>query len=189
MLLAGLLTLELPLQAQLQAGTQNQTMDQGQKKKKTLPADMINSIKGKVNNKTTGEGISLNIVLYYGMDTTRFERFSETLSNTDGGYEILLPDSGLHKFFKLVFLHENYIERVIVVDKDRIPHFLPVRLVPLVFVEITATYPRYEVGREYETAGIPVKVHQYGGVAVENPVVVHTNFRQRLKNFFRRIFR
>lgn len=148
----------------------------------------IKVVKGKVTNKDTRKGIVVKVQLYANGYTNTV--FNEVVSDSNGHYEIVLPDSSLARFFKLTFVNENYGERSCVVDKFRPTPILNLRMVPQYVVEVTTTQVirdinEIQVGvsvrdQEYTTSG-PAENYQMD--------VIHVNLWYKIKRGFRRLFR
>lgn len=187
--LAGLLTLKLPLEAQAAHPGNSPVVITESKVKEKKP--LSRSIKGKVTNSATRKGIRAAIHLYADRSNTHF--LFTIYTDSAGYYELQLPDTGLHKFFSLLFSADHYGDRRIVEDRDKLPVFLPVSLPPLVAVEISTppvVYVRDIVPAT--TSGVPVmESQQYRVTGGINPHIYvekvrwHRRMWYKLKHLFR----
>lgn len=190
LILIAVLSIRLPFYGQdLKTAPKNKVLKEQQKKTAKTVVSSIRIIKGKVADKDTQKGIVVKICVYANTNTT--DLVNEVLSDSNGHYEVHLPDTGLARFFRLSFVNEYYHERSVVVDKFRTSSLLNLRMLVSHEVEVTTTqiirevYNEIQVGvsaldREYTTSG-PAEHYE-----VE---VIHVNLRYKIKRAFKRLFR
>ena len=81
------------------------------------------------------------------------------------------------------FTSDNFLERTIVVDRDKAPAYLPVSLLPFVTVEIVTNPVEYD--NDYKTSGGVSAIHiqSYGGISPK--IIVNIKM---IRCLFRSIF-
>lgn len=186
----AVLSIRLPIYGQdLQTSPKNKAQKEQQKKPAQNSLKTIGFIKGKVTDKDTRKGIVVKIRVYANTNTT--DLVNEVLSDSNGHYEVHLPDNGLARFFRLTFVNDSYQERSVVVDKFRTSAVLNLTMLASHEVEVSTTaiiredYNQIQTGtslrRDWEdvSSGPAVDYH----IAVER-----VNFWYKLKRGFRRLF-
>ncbi|MCC6369995.1 MAG: hypothetical protein IT236_03200 [Bacteroidia bacterium] len=192
--LAGLLTLELPVYSQL-PGAAPKTKQVQTTPIKLIPKTSLTPqiIRGKVSDRTSKKGLAVKISLY--AKHTKGEVLFDTYSDASGYYEIELPAEGLAKFFKLVYVCEDFDERSIVVDKEKVPKQLNVTLMPQPVITVTTTnLPEVEVAVKHSAVSVEYSPRHFGGIPVQYETYSIDSYRSRffyrvkwrLKNFFKR---
>ncbi len=159
------------------------------KEPQRLGSKPIQVLKGKVKDKWTGRGIAAKVLLY--PDRESLNMSLEVQADSTGYYEIQLPDTGLQRFFKVVFQARNYGDRSIVVDKFRESPLLYVSLLPQPEVEITTITVVREDRHEGIAMGVNLLDRTYvtSGVSVQTIAVKsHISLWNRLRMTFRRVF-
>jgi len=150
-------------------------------------------IKRKVINRATRVGITATIKLYAGNSEKKL--ISTISTDSVGRYELQLPDTGMSRFFRIVYCSSDiYLERTLVVDRDKTPSFLTVSLLKLEVVEIVAT-TLDTTNNIYIRHFVPFFEHQertHSGTAlifVPEKKPLHKRAWNKLRYPFRKIFR
>ena len=181
LLMAGLLAFELPMIAQLNSAKEKTSVTQN-REKKTYPAQN-RYLKGKVTNRQTKMPVKATITLYSsGMGN---DSLLNTSTDSNGYYMIRLPEKKLDKFFRLVFSDSVFMERSIVVDRDKIPARLNITMVPIREVEIiTNNLPEMVIVVPLSRSN---DSYSQGGI-IPGYITTQSSPWQKVRSFFWKVF-
>jgi hypothetical protein len=176
LLMAGLLGLPFYSGAQ-SASSQKQTQEIHHKKTSLNSELHKKIIRGRIFDRANHKGVHASIKLY--TDNSEENILSVITTDSSGHYQLTLPKTGLNKFFRIVFISENYQERFIVVDRDKVPAYLEVSLLYTPTVEVVTTYIEYPA--QEVVGGMSIeRVHSYGGISPQMITTKRAPFYKRI---------
>lgn len=192
LILTGLLTLRLSSEAQ-NMGQIKSALNTEHKKPVSKKTEALKILTGKIFDRETKQGIPVYINLYTDKSSPEITKI--VASDSLGRYEIELPEEGLHKFFKLIYRSQNYEERTVIVDRDNIPAYLPVSLLPAIAVYVDVVAPPSEI-----LGGVAMMIErrkgddEYANIGppeprMETSLPLRKHVASRIRYFLRKAFR